>query len=412
MVIIDDLKALDKTQRAAFLAAFLGWALDAFDFFLLTFILKDIATEFNEKVSAVAFAIMLTLIARPFGAFVFGRLADRYGRKPVLMFDVGLYSLLALLSAFSPNLLVLLILRTGFGFAMGGEWGIGASLALETIPIKSRGTVSGILQQGYPVGYFLGALANLALPTIGWRGMLMLGVLPALLILFIRRSVPESAAWEAEHRAHAKTRGGFISSMKGHWPRFFYAVVLMTCFNFFSHGTQDLYPTFLKVQHKFEPAMVTTLTILLNLGAITGGLIFGSLSERIGRRKAIVLAALLALPIIPLWAFGSTPIILGIGAFLIQVAVQGAWGVAPIHLNELSPAAVRGTFPGFTYQLGNLFAAVNATLQPKIAEAHGDSYSLALGLVCGIVAVVLSVVVWFGPEAKGVDFAKGAPPAA
>jgi SHS family lactate transporter-like MFS transporter len=409
MVVIDELKALDKIQRAAFMAAFLGWALDAFDYFLLTFILKDIAAEFHETIKAVTVAVFLTLVARPFGAFIFGRLADRFGRKPVLMFDVGLYAALAFASAFSPNLMVLLILRFCFGLAMGGEWGIGASLALETIPAKSRGVVSGLLQQGYPVGYFLGALANLALPTIGWRGMLMLGVLPALLIMFIRRHVPESPAWEAIHRADAAKRPSFVAAMKGRWPMLLYAVVLMTPFNFFSHGTQDLYPTFLRVQHGFSPAVVTTLVIVLNLGAICGGLIFGALSEKIGRRKAIVLAALLALPIIPLWAFSATPLMLGLGAFLIQIAVQGAWGVVPAHLNELSPPEARGTFPGFAYQIGNLIAAGNATIQAGIAESHHNNYGFALALVCGVVAVALAVITWFGPEAKGVDFAKAAP---
>lgn len=406
MIIVDDLKALDKTQRAAFFASFLGWSLDAFDFFLLTFILKDIAADFHAKVTEVSVAITLTLVARPFGAFVFGRLADRFGRRPVLMFDVGLYSLLALASAFSPNLMVLLGLRFLFGFAMGGEWGIGASLALETIPAKSRGVVSGILQEGYPTGFFLASLANLALPHIGWRGMLTLGVLPALLILYIRRHVPESPAWEAE-RAAGRSSMSFAAAMKGRWKLLVYAVVLMTCFNFFSHGSQDIYPTFLRVQHRFPPSMVTALTMVLNLGAICGGLIFGALSERIGRRKAIVLAALLALPIIPLWAFSTTPLLLGLGAFLIQIAIQGAWGVVPVHLNELSPPEARGAFPGFAYQLGNLIAAANATIQAGIAESHGDNYALALALVCGVVAVTLSLVTWFGPEAKGVDFAKG-----
>ncbi len=408
MIIVDDLRALNKTQRAAFVASFLGWALDAFDYFLLTFILKNIADDFHVKVTEVSLAITLTLVARPFGAFVFGRLADRFGRKPILQIDVAIYSLLAIASAFSPNLWVLLALRFLFGFAMGGEWGIGASLALETIPVKSRGVVSGILQEGYPVGFFLASLANLALPYIGWRGMLTLGVLPALLILFIRRHVPESPAWEAERKA-GKTQGkSFVAAMKGRWPLLLYAVVLMTCFNFFSHGSQDIYPTFLKVQHKFDAGTVTILTMVLNVGAVLGGLIFGSLSERIGRRKAIVLAALLALPIIPLWAFSSTPLLLGLGAFLIQIAVQGAWGVVPVHLNELSPPEARGAFPGFAYQLGNLIAAANATIQAGIAESHGNNYALALALVCGIVAVTLSLVTWFGPEAKGVDFAKGA----
>jgi SHS family lactate transporter-like MFS transporter len=407
LVIVDELRALDRTQRAAFVAALLGWTLDAFDYFLLTFVLKDIATSFHAEVSAVSVAITLTLVARPIGAFVFGRLADRFGRRPVLMADVGLYSVLAVVSAFAPTLQALLVLRFLFGFAMGGEWGIGASLALETIPARSRGVVSGILQEGYPMGYFLAALANLALPAIGWRGMLALGALPALLILYIRRHVPESPAWQAARAQGQAGRGqGFLQSVRGKWGLLAYVVVLMTCFNFFSHGTQDLYPTFLRVQHGFGSGVVTALTIVLNIGAVCGGLIFGALSERIGRRKAIVLAALIALPVIPLWAFSATPALLGLGAFLIQIAVQGAWGVVPAHLNELSPEGARGTFPGFAYQLGNLFAAANAFIQARIAETHGNDYAMALAIVCGVVAVLLAIVTWLGPEAKGVAFAR------
>ena len=405
MVIVDELRALDRNQRAAFAAALLGWALDAFDFFLLTFVIKDIASAFHAKVSDVSVAITLTLVARPIGAFVFGRLADRYGRRPVLMTTVGLYSVLAMASAFSPSLPVLLALRFLFGFAMGGEWGIGASLALETIPTKSRGVVSGVLQSGYPIGYFLAALANLLLPHIGWRGMLGLSVLPALLILYIRRHVPESPAWEAARAQAGAGRGvSFLKAMRGHWRRFAFVVLLMTCMNLFSHGTQDIYPTFLRVQHQFPAGVVTLLTMVLNLGAVAGGLTFGGLSERIGRRRAIALAALLALPVIPLWAFSSTPLLLGVGVFLIQVAVQGAWGVIPAHLNELSPEGVRGAFPGFAYQLGNLFAAVNAVMQARIAESHHDNYGLALALVCGVVAVCVAITALIGPEAKGVAF--------
>jgi SHS family lactate transporter-like MFS transporter len=405
MVIIDELRSLDRAQRAAFFASLLGWALDAFDFFLLTFVLKDIAGSFHAQVSDVSLALTLTLAARPVGALIFGRLADHFGRRPVLMADVALYSVLAVASAFSPNLATLLVLRTLFGVAMGGEWGVGASLALETIPARARGVVSGILQEGYPMGYFLAAIANLFLPAIGWRGMLALGALPALLILYVRRHVPESPAWEASRgQGVGGTRPGLLAALKGRWGLLVYVVVLMTCFNFFSHGTQDLYPTFLRVQHRFGPGLVTTLTVVLNLGAIVGGLIFGALSERIGRRRAIVLAALLALPVIPLWAFAARPLLLGVGAFLIQVAVQGAWGVVPAHLNELSPDGARGTFPGLAYQLGNLFAAANAYLQARIAETHHNNYGLALALVCGVVAVALALVAGFGPEAKGVAF--------
>ncbi|HEX3919546.1 MAG TPA: MFS transporter [Caulobacteraceae bacterium] len=405
MVIVDDLRALNGPQRAAFIAALMGWALDAFDFFLLILVQDDIAKAFGVKVSDVALAVVLTLAARPVGALIFGRLADRFGRRPIMMINVGLYSVLAAASALSPNLITLLALRTLFGVAMGGIWGIGASLALESIPAKSRGVVSGILQEGYPLGYFLAAIAFLASPWIGWRGMLALGIAPALLILYVRSRVAESPAWEAE-RAQAATapRQSFVAVMRGHWPRLAYAVVLMTFFNFFSHGTQDLYPVFLKVQHKFAPALVTLLTVVLNLGAIVGGLVFGPLSERIGRRRAIVLAALLALPVIPLWAFSATPLMLGAGVFLIQIAVQGAFGVVPAHLNELSPPGARGAFPGFAYQLGNLFAASNAYVQARIAESQHNNYGLALAIVCGVVAVGLAVVTWLGPEKKGVAF--------
>jgi MFS transporter, SHS family, lactate transporter len=410
MVIVDELRALNGPQRAAFFASLAGWSLDAFDYFLLVFVLKDIARDFHADIAVANSAVFLTLIARPVGALVFGRLADRYGRRPILMLVVGLYSVLAVASAFSPTILFLLALRTLFGFAMGGVWGIGASLALETIPAKSRGLISGILQEGYPLGYFLAAIANLFVPAIGWRGMLALGVLPALLIVYIQRSVRESPAWEADKAAKTTTRPpGLFKTLKGHWGRLAYAVLLMTCFNFFSHGTQDLYPQFLQVQHKYSAGIVSALTICLNLGAMMGGVIFGPLSEKIGRRRAIALASVLALPVIPLWAFSSTPLMLAAGAFLIQAAVQGAWGAVPAHLNELSPEGARGTFPGFAYQLGNLFAAVNITLQTMLVKSHHNDYGFALAVVCGVVAVVLAAVAWFGPEAKGVRFGAAEP---
>jgi len=412
MVIVDELKALDGPQRAAFIAALLGWALDAFDFFLLILVQDDIARAFHVKVSTVSLAVVLTLAARPVGALIFGRLADRFGRRPIMMINVGLYSVLAAASALSPNLITLLALRALFGVAMGGVWGIGASLALESIPAKSRGVVSGILQEGYPLGYFLAAIAFLASPWIGWRGMLALGIAPALLILYVRGRVAESPAWEASRaRAKAAPRQSFVTVMRGHWRRLAFAVLLMTCFNFFSHGTQDLYPVFLKVQHKFAPALVTTLTVLLNLGAIFGGLVFGTLSERIGRRRAIVLAALIALPVIPLWAYSAAPLLLGLGVFMMQFAVQGAFGVLPAHLNELSPPAARGAFPGFAYQLGNLFAASNAYIQTRIAESQHNNYALALAVICGAAAVTVALVTWLGPERKGADFT-GAEPVA
>jgi SHS family lactate transporter-like MFS transporter len=338
---------------------------------------------------------------RPLGAFLFGIAADRFGRRPTLMINILFYSFVELLSGFAPTLTVLIILRALYGIAMGGEWGIGASLTMESIPPKTRGSVSGILQAGYPTGYLLAAiLYGSAFHFLGWRGMFMVGVLPALLVLFIRKNVEESPAWQERRAQPTEPRG----TIKGNWGLFLYVILLMTLFNSFSHGTQDIYPTFLQVQQKFSPPVVSTIAVIYNLGAIFGGLFFGAYSEHVGRRRAIIIAALLALPVIPLWAFSNNVVLLTIGAFLIQFFVQGAWGVIPVHLNELSPNSVRGTFPGFAYQLGNLFASKNGTLQASMAVSFGNNYGLALGITAGVVAALVAVVTACGPEAHGVKF--------
>jgi MFS transporter, SHS family, lactate transporter len=395
-------------QKHVVAASFLGWALDAFDFFLLVFVLKDIAAEFKTDITDVTFAILLTLAMRPIGAYLFGRAADRWGRRPVLMIDVLLFSALEFASGLAPNLTSFLILRALFGIAMGGEWGVGASLTMESIPPQSRGFVSGLLQSGYPAGYFLASIVyGLLFQYIGWRGMFMFGALPALLVFYIRRNVPESPSWRP-----TTTRSNTLAILRSHWQLGIYAVILMTAFNFFSHGTQDLYPTFLQVQHKFDPHQVGLIAVIYNIGAIVGGLSFGALSEHFGRRRIIIIAALLSLTVLPLWAFSTTAIWLAIGAFLMQVMVQGAWGIIPAHLNELSPDDARGTFPGFVYQLGNLIASVNATLQAGIAAHYGGNYAIALALVAGIVAVVIVVLTALGSEAKGVAFGTGHMPRA
>ena len=398
-------RGLDRNQRSTFIASFLGWTLDAFDFFLMVFVLRAIAEEFGTDVRAVATGITLTLAMRPLGALVFGMLADRFGRRPVLMADILSFSLLELASAFAPSLVVLLILRAAFGFAMGGEWGIGASLTMETLPARARGLASGLLQEGYAFGYLLAAIVyGLLFDTIGWRGMFAVGVLPALVVVHIRRNVEESPTW---HWMRARPRRSLGSVLRGHGRLFLYVVVLMTAFNFFSHGTQDLYPTFLQEQRGLATHIVSGVAILANIGAILGGLTFGMLSQRVGRRRAIVLAALLALPVIPVWAFGTSLVLLGLGAFLMQIAVQGAWGVVPVHLNELSPAEVRGTFPGFAYQLGNLLASANATLQAGFAASRGDDYALALAVVAAGAAVAIALLTAAGPEAHGVELGGG-----
>jgi SHS family lactate transporter-like MFS transporter len=402
MRILDDLKALNGDQRAAFLASVLGWTLDAFDFFLMVFMIKAIAHDFQVEKEAVSYAVFLTLACRPIGALLFGWLADRFGRRPILVIVVLLFSFFELASAFATNLTELLILRALFGVAMGGEWGIGASLVMESIPERCRGTVSGVLQQGYPLGYLLASVVyGLFFDSIGWRGMFMIGVLPAALVFYIRMGVKESPAWE-KRREHVH----YLDVPKAlfrHWPIFVYVVLLMTAFNLFSHGTQDLYPTFLQVQHKLDTHTVSAILIVMNIGAIIGGLTFGSWSQRIGRRRAIIISTLLALPILPIWAFSTTPLMLGLGAFLMQIAVQGAWGVVPAHLNELSPAEVRGTFPGFAYQLGNLFASYNIVLQSKIAHAYSGNYSIALASVVGVTLFLLAGLAFIGRENREAD---------
>ncbi|KIX47271.1 sugar transporter [Burkholderia pseudomallei] len=395
-----------REQRNVTIAAYLGWMLDAFDFFLMVFVLKDIAAEFNTKIPAVAFAITLTLAARPIGALIFGRLADHFGRRPTLMINIACYSLLELASGFAPSLAALLVLRTLFGVAMGGEWGVGSALTMETVPPRARGAVSGLLQAGYPSGYLLASVVfGLLYPYIGWRGMFMIGVLPALLVLYVRAKVPESPAWKQMEK---RARPGLVATLKQNWKLSIYAVVLMTAFNFFSHGTQDLYPTFLREQHHFDPHTVSWITIVLNIGAIVGGLTFGWLSERIGRRRAIFIAAMIALPVLPLWAFSTGALALAAGAFLMQISVQGAWGVIPVHLNEISPDEIRATFPGFVYQLGNLLASGNATLQAQFAVDHGNNYGMALATVAGIVAVVICVLIVFSRERRGIDMTQTA----
>jgi SHS family lactate transporter-like MFS transporter len=379
----------NSTQRHIVTASFLGWMLDAFDFFLVVFVLRRIAADFGTDVKGVTYAIFLTLAMRPVGAFLFGRLADHFGRRPALMASVLLYSLMELLSAFAPSLQVFLVLRALYGVAMGGEWGVGASLAFESIPVRSRGLVSGMLQAGYPCGYLLASVVfGLLFEHIGWRGMFVVGVAPALLVLYIRSKVPESAVWEASRTAPVAR--SLWSSLSGHWLLALYAIALMTCFNFFSHGTQDLYPHFLEVQRGFSTGTRSIVVIVYNVGAICGGIAFGTLSSRIGRRKAIALAAGLSLLVMPFWAYCLTPVTLAAAAFVMQFMVQGAWGVVPVHLNELSPEGLRATFPGFVYQLGNLLASYNAPLQTTIAENRGGlehpDFAFAFAVAGGAVA--------------------------
>ena len=402
------IKGWTPAQKHVVVASYLGWALDAFDFFLMVFVIKDVAATFGASKTDIAWATTLTLALRPVGAFAFGRLADRFGRRPILMVDVALYSILGFATAFSPNLIWFLAIRAAFGVAMGGEWGIGASLTMESIKPEARGLVSGLLQSGYPTGYLLASLVyRNFFDAIGWRGMFMVGIIPALLILYIRRHVPESPGWSREH---IRT-GGTFSVLRRHWRLALYAILLMTAFNFFSHGTQDAYPTFLQVQHHFGTHTTGNIAIIYNIGAILGGWTFGIWSQKLGRRRIIIVAALLAIPVTWLWAYSETATLLALGAFLMQFFVQGAWGVIPAHLNELSPHDARGTFPGTVYQLGNFIASYNLVLQTQIAKSDGENFSLALAVVAIAAAVAIAILAALGREARDTKLAHAPTPA-
>src|SRR6201987_255320 len=404
MDIIRRFQRLTPVQRNTFVACFLGWSLDAFDFFILVFCVNALAHEFHASVSKISKGIFLTLAMRPLGAFLFGMLADRFGRRSTLMADIIAYSVFELASAFAPTLKIFLITRALFGIAMGGEWGVGAALAFEALPAEGRGFFSGLLQEGYVVGYLVAALPfGTLFPMLGWRGMFVIGALPAAVVLYMLSKVEESPAW-LQGRVAQRTGQKLARDIASHAGLFLFIVVLMFAFNSFSHGTQDLYPTFLQKNLEFSPKVVSFIAIVYNVGALLGGILFGTWSEQIGRRRAIVIAAILAIPVIPLWAYSRTVPMLALGGFLMQFMVQGAWGVIPAHLNELSPPAVRGTLPGFAYQLGNLLASRNGVIQARLAEnRYGGSFPPVLAWTVVLVASLVAIVTAIGKERQGAD---------
>jgi SHS family lactate transporter-like MFS transporter len=402
---------LTPDQRNSFLAAQLGWTMDAFDYFVVVLVYADIAKTFHHNKAEVAFITTATLIMRPVGALLFGLWADRVGRRVPLMVDVTFYSIVGFLCAFAPNLTVLVVLRLLYGIGMGGEWGLGAALAMEKIPAARRGFFSGLLQAGYSMGYLLATLASLVVINgfgLSWRWLFGLSVIPALISLIIRSRVKESEVWIAAHERMRVTRTRVRDVLLD--PkivrRFIYLVVLMTAFNWMSHGTQDVYPTFLSATQNggagLSSATAKWIVVIYNVGAIAGGLVFGTLSQRFGRRYTVVFCATLGLPIVPLFAFSHTAAMLCLGSFLMQFVVQGAWGVIPAHLTEMSPDSIRGFYPGVTYQLGNLLAAFNLPIQERLAESHGYPFALAATIVP--VLIVVGLLTAIGKEAKGIRF--------
>lgn len=397
-----------SNHRPAVVAGFLGWMLDAFDFFVVVMTLTAIAKEFGRSDAAIAASITVTLAFRPVGAFIFGLLADRYGRRLPLMLDLIFYSLVSVLCGLAPGYWSFMVLRALFGIGMGGEWGVGASLVMEKVPPRLRGVFSGLLQQGYAAGYLLAALCYFfVFPRWGWRPMFFIGGLPALLAVYIRFQVKESEVWE---RTRHRDWSGLGRAIISHWKLFLYIWLLMMMMNLVSHGTQDLYPTFLERDWGFTPERRAILTMIANAGALTGGVLFGLYSDRIGRRRAIALALAGALVMIPAWAFAPSLPVLFLGAFGMQFMVQGAWGVIPAHITELSPDSVRGFLPGFAYQCGVALAAFVPTLQASIATRL--TYTVAMPLTAGLAFIGCAIVALLGPERRGITYgAAPLPPA-
>ena len=392
-------------QRNALLAGFLGWTLDAFDFFILTLVIEDVARAFGRTRPEIALAVTASLAMRPVGAVVFGIMADHWGRRLPLMLNVVFYAVISVLSGLAPSYGTFLALRLLFGVGMGGEWGVGASLALESAPPRLRGLLSGLLQEGYAVGNLLAALALRTLYPVfvehygadAWRAMFFLGGLPALLSLFIRAKVKDPPAW----REHKMDWPAYVRSLPAYGKRFLYLVAMMTMMNLISHGTQDMYPTLL-ARSGYDARRIADVTMLSMVGAVLGGLAFGAASDRFGRRSSMATAMALGLGVLPLWLAGAgSPAVL-VGVFCMQFFVQGAWGVVPAHINELSPGHLRGFLPGVAYQLGVLFASSIPYVESTLGEIFG--YTQAMGGLVGAAFTIGIVVILCGPEARGASF--------
>jgi SHS family lactate transporter-like MFS transporter len=400
-VLTDQLAKSPRVPRWQFAVAsgILGWILDAYFFFILIFLLDALAARFAVSKAAIVWSITVTLLTRPLGALVLGALADRYGRRGPLVACVLFFSIVSALTPFAPSYRVFLILRALYGVGMGGYWGIGASLVIESSPARWRGLFSGILQAGYSAGYLLAAAAMpVVMPRLGWQWVFLGGLLPAAPIVLLAGLAPEPEAWRSSRPA------GFGAAARALWDHkgvFVYLVALMTAITCFSHGSQDLYPDFLRTVHGFSALVTSSLAILYNVGAILGALAIGHLSQKIGRRWSILVALGVALIALPAWAFGASLAALAAGAFVMQFGVQGVFGVIPAHLNELSPPAVRSLFPGVVYQLGMLIGAPSVGIEFALRRAFGYSWALAAFEIASIAA--LAVLCALGPERKDRD---------
>jgi MFS transporter, SHS family, lactate transporter len=387
---------------SAVIAGFSGWLLDAFDFFLVTFCLTAIAKDFHKTDAQISLVITMTLAFRPVGGFIFGLIADRYGRRLPLMINIGFFAVAEVLTGLSPNYTSLLVVRALFGVVMGGNWGVGASLAMEGAPVGKRGMLSGFFQEGYAAGNVAAAACFFFLGGMGWRPLFFIGTLPAiLLLLFIRFRVKESAVWQKQRRKE-QTWSEQSRETLSHWKLFLYLLAFMTTMLFVSHGTQDMYPTFLQRQWQFSPARRSAITALAGIAAILGGIILGHLSDRWGRRRVIIAAFVLGAALIPVWAYAPNQVWLVVGAFMMQFMVQGAWGVVPAHLAELSPNSMRAFLPGFVYQTAAVLAS--SVVYIEAVYAQKTSYATAMALTAGSAFSLATIMAAIGRERRGQIF--------
>ncbi|CAG8659447.1 MFS general substrate transporter [Rhizophagus irregularis] len=398
------LKSINKTQFITFFVTYLSWTFVSFDYFIVTFTLPYIAKDFKLKPSDVAVSITLMLTFRPLGALIFGLLSDKYGRKYPLMANIFIFSGLQLASGFAPNFLTYSITRAIFGMAMGGEWGLGAALAMEALPLESRGLLSGILQEGYALGFLLAAVVYYAVITNwGWRTTYYIGSFPILLVLIIYFLVPESEEWKRLHAERKTTkinpREKTRSIIINHWKIFLFSILLMTALNFIVHGSKDLYPTFLNVQLDFTPGQITFITIIANIGSIIGGFINGYICHFLGRKNAMITFTFLAGCFLPLYVLPRNYIVLTIGAFAVYLCIGGSWGSIPAYLNEIAPVELRGTFPGLVYQTGTLLASSSAQIEAffgeMIKEEGSPDYGLTIALLTSLFVIVIIIILKF-----------------
>ncbi len=376
----------------AFVAGMAGWTLDAFDFFLVMMALTSIGHQFGQSIPHMALAAWITLVLRPVGAFFFGGISDLHGRRLPLMINLCLFAVIEVATGFAPNFTVFLIIRAVFGIVMGGQWGIGVSLAMEKVPAHYRGILSGLLQQGYALGFLLAAGAYFTMfNRWGWRPLFFLGSIPALgFAIFVKFYVTESDTWKRNRQTSFAGLGRVLVS---HWALFLYFIVFMMAMHMSSHGTQDMYPTFLEKDWGILGRQKAAITAISMVGAILGGLSIGWISDRIGRRRAMMLSLIGAVVIIPLWAFSHTLSFLILGAVLMQFFVQGAWGVVPAHVAELSPDSVRGSLPGMGNQIGVILSGGVGYLEASFA--HNHTYASAMAITAAAVftlAILMTLV--------------------